>query len=83
MSTYKKRQDFFTSSEGILAAQVLRDMVSDNTYITPPSFSANTEQYPDNLIPFFDKHMFYMRDHPSTDPQQYISNLRIMTRANR
>lgn len=55
-------------------------MVQGSVYITDPSFSANNTKYPDNLIPFVDKHMDYIRRHPTTDPHQYIANLKLMTK---
>ena len=83
MPTYKKKPNFFSSEEGLLAWQALEDMVGNDLYHTEPSYSANAMLYPDNLIPFIDKHMVYMRDHPNIDPQLYLSNLRLMTRVGR
>jgi hypothetical protein len=80
MPTYKKRPDFFNSEDGVLTLQVLEAMAVDSSYNTEPSYSANTMLYPNNLIPFVDKHMIYLRDHPRINPQQYISNLRLMTK---
>lgn len=83
MAAYKKRPDFITSEEGIRVEAILNLMVLDDTYVTRPSFSADTEKYSNNLIPFIDKHMAYLRDHPSTNPNHYISNLKLMTRLRR
>ena len=80
MATYKKKADFFQTEEGISVEKSLRTMVADNTYNTKSSYSANSELYPNNLIPFVNKHMEYLRSHPATDPQHYLSNLRLMTR---
>ena len=80
MPTYKKKRDFFNTDEGLVALHNLRAMSVSESYHTKPSYSANTRLYPNNLIPFVDKHMLYLRDHPSLDVQQYISNLRLMTR---
>ncbi len=80
MATHKRKSDFFESEEGIQFEQALRTMVKDMTYSTKSSFSANSELYPDHQIPFVNKHMDYIRSHPSTDPKQYLSNLRLMTR---
>lgn len=80
MASYKKRPDFFTSEEGIDTADALSDMVQDSAYMTDSSFSPNTEKYANNLIPFVDKHMKYLQSHPSTNAQQYLANLRLMTR---
>lgn len=80
MSTVKKRVNFFESEEGQAIALTLKNMALDEAYNTDSSYSANSELYPDNLIPFVAKHMSYLNAHPSTDPQHYISNLRLMTR---
>lgn len=58
----------------------LQHMAKDSTYNTKPSYSANIVQYPNNLIPFTDKHMNYLYMHPAIDPYHYIANLRLMTR---
>ena len=83
MTAYKKKPDFITSEEGIRVAELLQLMVLDDAYITTPTFSADSEKYADNLIPFTDKHMAYLRNHPTTNPKHYLSNLRLMTRARR
>ncbi len=80
MATYNKKPDFYTSEEGITAADVLRSMVLDKMYMTEPTFSANTEKYSDNRIPFIDKHLEYLKNHPSTNTDHYLSNLKLMTK---
>jgi hypothetical protein len=80
MAAYKKRPDFFTSEDGLLTLQILEAMDADNNFSTGTSYSANTTLYSQNLIPFVDKHMIYLRDHPNVNPQHYIANLRLMTK---
>lgn len=80
MPTLKKRVSFFESEEGRQAQRALIVMAADSTYFTEPSYSANTMQYPNNLMPFVEKHMNYLNAHPSIDTEQYVSNLRLMTR---
>lgn len=80
MPTQKKKRDFLTSEEGIWAAQVLNAMVLDDAYKTDPSFCADTDTYPDNLISFPDKHMRYLQNHANTNVEHYVSNLKIMTK---
>ena len=80
MATYKRKVDFFDTEEGAVIIEVLRIMSTDEAYNTASSYSSNSELYPDNLIPFVQKHIDYLRTHPSTDPQHYLSNLRLMTR---
>lgn len=80
MSTYSKKADFFETPEGVRARQILIAMAADAGYTTVSSYSANSELYPDHKIPFVEKHMEYLRAHPATDPEHYLSNLRLMTR---
>lgn len=80
MAIYNKKPDFSTSEEGIMAAKVLRSMMLDKAYITEPSFSADSEKYADNLMPFIDKHLAYLRNHPAIDPGHYLANLKLMTK---
>jgi hypothetical protein len=81
MSTnYKKKSNFFETEEGIATAEKLKKMMTDPTCATKSSSNVNKTLYPDNLINFVDKHMCYLRDHPATDPGQYLANLRLMTR---
>lgn len=76
----KKRIDFYTSEAGLEARDLLIKMAADNGFNTQAIYSANSEQYPNNLIPFVDKHMAYLNVHPDIEPRDYISNLRLMTR---
>ncbi len=80
MPTLKKKINFLESEEGARFKQALRLMASDSSYNTDSSYIANGTEYPDNLIPFVDKHMNYLNTHPSIDPDQYLSNLRLMMR---
>ncbi|HSX44170.1 MAG TPA: hypothetical protein VLE69_02630 [Candidatus Saccharimonadales bacterium] len=80
MSLTKRDIDFINSEEGIECKRLLKVMVSDDAYNTEPSYSANSDAYPDNLIPFIDKHMNYLCTHPTINPYAYLSNLRLMTR---
>jgi hypothetical protein len=80
MATTKRKINFFESEEGAEVKRVLGLMASDSSYNTASRYSANSDLYPDNVMTFVDKHMHYLSAHPSTNPQQYISNLRLMTR---
>jgi hypothetical protein len=79
MSTTKK-VNFLESEEAVEIKHTLESMVSDRTYNTESSYSANSGLYPDNLKPFVEKHMDYLSTHPAIDPDHYIANLRLMTR---
>lgn len=62
--------------EGV--ALKLKAMVVDDSLNTACSYSANTELYPDNQIPFVEKHMAYLVAHPKVNSQYYLANLRLM-----
>ena len=76
----RKRAAFLDSEEGKEIKQTLKQMAIDEKYNTKSSYSANGDNYPDHLIPFVDKHMAYLSTHPSTNPEHYIANLRLMTK---
>lgn len=80
MATLKKKINFFESEIGEETLQLLIAMTKDNTFNTSASYSANITRYPDNSMPFVDKHMNYLSTHPAIDPRHYIANLRLMTR---
>ena len=80
MATFKKRSDFFDSAEGKDIYEILKGMTVYAKYNTSSSFSTNSDLYPDNLIPFVDKHMNYLNVHPKLDATMYLANIRLMTR---
>jgi hypothetical protein len=80
VSTFKKRINFFDSEEGAEVKHALRLMESDSTYTTESSYNANELLYPGNDMSFVEKHMRYLSAHQNVNPQQYLSNLRLMTR---
>ncbi len=80
MSIPSKKINFSDSDEGVATKYQLQVMVSDDIYMTDSSYTANIKLYPDNLMPFVDKHMEYLRNHPATNPRHYLSNLRLITR---
>jgi hypothetical protein len=80
MPTIKKNLNFLETEEGKEAARLLTAMAADAAFNTGPSYSADTNEYPNNLIPFVNKHMDYLRNHPATNPSHYLANLRLMTR---
>ena len=77
----RKRIDFFNSEEGLQAKTQLQRMFVDATYNTPASYTANSTLYPDNMIPFVDKHMDYLSVHPQLDTHSYLANLRLRSRS--
>lgn len=81
MSTFKKRINFVDSEEGHEIKQALCLMAEDSAYITESSYNANELLYPGHDMSFVEKHMHYLSVHQNVNPQQYLSNLRLMTRA--
>ena len=80
MSLPKRALDFIDSPEGIAIRRQLEKMETDALYNTSSSYSAKTEIYADNLIPFVDKHINYLIAHPSLNPTLYLANLRLKTK---
>ena len=76
----KTRSGFFESEEAKDIRQKLQAMTSSSLYNTASTYTTNGLQYPDNLIPFIDKHMNYLYSHPMLDTEMYLTNLRLMTR---
>ncbi len=80
MANNKRQADFIASAEAQEIRKQLLDMLENGKYTTESSYSTDTEQYPDSMIPFIEKHMRYLTTHPSVDPAHYLANLRLMTR---
>ena len=80
MAIFKRRSDFFDSEEGKDIRLILVGMTTDIGYNTESSYSINSSLYPDNQIPFVDKHMNYLNNHPKLEANQYIANVKLMTR---
>lgn len=80
MASQKTRNDFPTTEEGIAVKEQLSQMTSNISYNTTSSYSTNTERYPDNLIPFVDKHMNYLISHPALESSKYMANVKLITR---
>jgi hypothetical protein len=80
MALPKTRRNFSDTEEGRELRLRLQVMTSDSLYNTAPSYSNDTVLYPDNLIPFVDKHMNYIVNHPMLEVGQYLANVRLITR---
>lgn len=80
---YQRKQDFFDTEAGKAIKELLLFIDASDDYYSSPSYSPNTETYGDNLIPFVEKHMAYIRSHPSVNAMQYVSNLKIVSRKSR
>ncbi len=75
-----KRNAFFDSEAGKDAKEHFLRMMTDNTYDTASSYTSNSALYPDNQMPFVDRHMNYLSGHPNVDTSMYITNIRLRTR---
>ncbi len=80
MATAKTRSNFYTSEDGLIAIAELRTIAKSADYHTSSSYSANAELYPDHKMPFVDKHMQYLQNHPELNMHQYIANIKLMTK---
>jgi hypothetical protein len=80
MSDYRRKTDFFETEEGQKIQQSLIEMALSSEYNTTSSYSPNTKEFPDNIAPFVGRHLDYLKNHPTINPQQYISNLKLMTK---
>ena len=80
MANVKTRTGFAETEKGKEIRHKLWLLTEDNQYNTSSSYSANELLYPDNLMPFIDKHMNYLINHPMLDPDTYMSNIKLLTR---
>jgi hypothetical protein len=80
MQAPKKRLSFFESQEAKDIREELQTMIASDLYNTASSYTTDTSSYPDNLMPFADKHMNYLYTHPSLDATVYLANVRLKTR---
>lgn len=80
MASTSKRSNFATSEVGIVALNTLHEMAANANFKTADGYSANSELYPDNVIPFVDKHMQYLQNHPAVNIEHYLANLKLMTK---
>lgn len=56
----------------------LQAMQDDDSLNTMTSYNANAALYPDHEMPFVDKHMAYLMNHPKVNFDHYLANLRLM-----
>lgn len=74
-----QQQAFVTSEAGLSAEAELITMESDPQYNTQTSFSSRQT----NRVPFVERHMIYLSQHPKLDWRHYVANLRLMTKIKR
>ena len=80
MPVQKRTHEYFDTADGQVIKQKLQLMAENSLFNTTSTYSTNSSLYPDNKIPFLEKHMNYIVAHPGLDPQVYVANLRLMTR---
>jgi hypothetical protein len=80
MPSVKKKINFFETEQGTELAGVLERMTLDVAFNTEDSYTADVMRYPDNKMPFLDKHRNYIAAHPDVNPLDYVANLRLKTR---
>jgi hypothetical protein len=68
---------FLDSQEAEAIKQKFQQMTLDDSYNTPSTYSPDTLKYPDNRIPFTDKHMNYLNVHPKLDAGMYLANVKL------
>jgi hypothetical protein len=80
MGLNNTRKGFLDTKEGKEIKSHFQRMIDDNSYSTASSYTANSILYPDNLIPFVDKHMDYLISHPLLEASKYLANIKLITR---
>lgn len=76
MSYSLKEQKFLTSEIGVSVRKELRRMMVSDDFNTSATYSPSSPK----ALTFVDKHMKYLSLHTNLDPEQYLSNLKLMTR---
>ena len=76
MRTTLSQQKFLDSEDAVAIREQLLAMMQDTAFNTCPTYAATRE----DQLPFDEKHMTYLSDHPKLNPQHYMQNLRLKTR---
>ncbi|MDN5275448.1 MAG: hypothetical protein JWN33_97 [Candidatus Saccharibacteria bacterium] len=71
-------QQFYKSEEANVIRTGLNEMMKSPSFNTRSTYSPKSTED----ITFVDKHMTYLSTHPKVNPNEYMSNLRLMTRIN-
>ena len=79
MAKATKARHFTEEQESRLMA-ALAEMEKSLSFNTASQYSGNIEKHPDNRITFTEKHLNHLKKFPNIDPDQYVMNLRLMTR---
>ena len=78
MAVTTKTKDFLASQQAADIREELTRMANDPSYNTRSTYSAAAK----GDVLFVDKHLNYLSLHLSIDPDQYLSNLRLITKYN-
>lgn len=78
MALSAKIKEFLDSPQATEIREELTRMMQDPVYNTEPKYSAIAK----GSVPFVDKHINYLSVHRNINPNQYLSNLRLITRYN-
>ena len=76
-------KNFLDSQEAKDIRSELQRMTLDSKYNTASSYSPDKIKYPDNLIPFADKHMNYLYARPKLEASMYLANVKLGCRISR
>lgn len=76
----KKKIPFYGTEKAVEIKAALMQMEKNPSYHTTSSYTADGNNYPSHNMPFVDKHMAYIGAHPQTNPDQYLANLKLITR---
>ena len=66
---------FTTLDEALLRLKALE---KDPTMNTAGRYSPSAHDWPDNILPFSEVHMAYLRKNKMVNPAHYLSNLELM-----
>ncbi len=78
--SYSKKPNFLESVEAVNVKARLLQMQTDQAFNTHSTYSADETKYPDHQMSFVDKHMSYLAGHPAVNPEQYLANLRLISK---
>lgn len=73
---FTAKVDYFETLEGQDILAQLEAMSLSDSYVTKESYIPHSV----SLITFVHKHQEFIRKHPNTNAQHYVSNLKIMCR---
>jgi hypothetical protein len=74
-----KQKEFLDSEVAAEARKELKRMEADPLFNTQSRFTPVQNQ----ALSFVDRHMKYLSEHPKLNPDQYLTNIRLMTRLKR